>query len=78
LTFRVRIRGPYARGVGLMVMIDLTQEKKSLGVISVTRVTETSRVGPKFRAIVASFAQFTDHAAEQSQRPAKSLLVTPW
>jgi hypothetical protein len=41
-----------------MVMIDLTDEKKSLGVISVTRVTETSRPGPWFCAALASFAQF--------------------
>jgi hypothetical protein len=35
-TFLFRIRGPYAPRVGLMVMIDLVDEKKSLGVISVT------------------------------------------
>src|SRR6266700_7948152 len=35
---RVRLRGPYAREVGLMVMIVNGHEKQSLGFISVTRV----------------------------------------
>ena len=41
--FPVRIRGPYGRGVGLMVMIVKRPEKKSVGFISVTRVTIRSR-----------------------------------
>jgi hypothetical protein len=42
-----------------MVMIHLTEEKKSLGVISVTRVTETSRRRVKFQAMARAFSQFS-------------------
>ena len=44
-TFLVRIRGPYAPRVGVMVMIDLVAEKKSLGFSSVTQVTEALLTG---------------------------------
>ena len=44
-TFLVRIREPYAPRVGLMVMIDLVDEKKSLGFSSVTQVTEALLTG---------------------------------
>jgi hypothetical protein len=40
-----------------MVMIDLGDEKKSLGVISVTRVTESSRCGGLPDALLAGSGQ---------------------
>jgi len=40
-----------------MVMIDLTDEKKSLGVISVTRVTGSSPVRRAARISLLAFAQ---------------------
>ena len=52
-----------------MVMIDLGDEKKSLGFISVTRVTESLRPRPRLHPDAAAFAQVrgseigdTDHA----------------
>jgi hypothetical protein len=40
-----------------MVMIDLTEEKKSLGVISVTRVTSSSRLRQALAIIPLAFEQ---------------------
>jgi hypothetical protein len=40
-----------------MVMIDLTHEKKSLGVISVTRVTRPSRSDAAARVKVMTYPQ---------------------
>src|SRR5215469_964489 len=66
-TFPGRIRGPYARGVGLMVMIDLVSEKKSLGVISVTRATAESRCSCPRKATFSTYSQVTggSHANPQ-------------
>jgi hypothetical protein len=47
-----------------MVMIDLGDEKKSLGVISVTRVTESSRRGSVPEAVLAESWQVRDQRAE--------------
>lgn len=47
-----------------MVMIDLGDEKKSLGVISVTRVTETLHARHRRHPARAAFAQFTGDYAQ--------------
>ena len=47
-----------------MVMIDLGDEKKSLGVISVTRVTESSRRGHVPEAVLAESRQVRNQRAE--------------
>jgi hypothetical protein len=59
-------------------MIDLTEEKKSLGVISVTRVTETSRRRVKFHAMARAFSQFSVEMLGRGQRPAARTSVTRW
>lgn len=49
-----------------MVMIDLGHEKKSVGVISVTQVTEASPPGAAEAADVPTYAQVTRIGVEHS------------
>jgi hypothetical protein len=68
-TFLVRIREPYAPRVGLMVMIDLVDEKKSLGFSSVTQVTE---------AWLARYLRYTPVGRNTRSRGLRALHFPGW